>query len=186
MAADVRAELPAELVLDGTRYPAIWLRDNCACAGCAAAGSGQKLFGITDVPADSRIENVEEDADGVLVVFAPDGHQSRYERAWLEANRPGRALPADDRAEDAKRLWRAADLAEAVPTGEWQAFAGDPAERARCRLRRTLTTRIATRYPGSSSCTAWRMPPKAATPGSWTPSASRRPCAVSVLPPSTG
>ena len=132
MAADVRAELPAELVLDGTRYPAIWLRDNCACAGCAAAGSGQKLFGITDVPADSRIEGAEEDADGVLVVFAPDGHQSRYERAWLEANRPGRALPADDRAEDAKRLWRAADLAGAVPTGEWQAFAGDPAERARC------------------------------------------------------
>ena len=39
MAAHTPAELPAELVLDdGARYPAIWLRDNCTCAGCVVPG----------------------------------------------------------------------------------------------------------------------------------------------------
>jgi gamma-butyrobetaine dioxygenase len=126
-----------ELVLDdGARYPAIWLRDNCPCADCAVPGSGQKLFGVTDLPGpdELRIEHFDRNADdgSVTVVFAPDGHKSRYERAWLEQHRPGRALPHDDRAEDAKVLWRAADLADALPEAGWDAFAHDPAERARC------------------------------------------------------
>ena len=128
---------PAELILDdGARYPAVWLRDNCPCADCAVPGSGQKLFGITDLPRpdELRIEHFDQNADdgSVTVVFAPDGHKSRYERAWLQEHRPGRTAPRDDRAEDAKILWQAADLADAVPEASWEAFAHDPAERARC------------------------------------------------------
>ena len=126
----------AELILeDGARYPAIWLRDNCACTDCAVPGSGQKLFGITDLPrpGELHIERIDQGSDGtVTVVFAPDGHLSRFELAWLEEHRPGRTLAHDDRAEDAKLLWQAADLADAVPEAGWQAFAEDPAERARC------------------------------------------------------
>ena len=130
-------ELILDVILDdGARYPAIWLRDNCPCAGCAVPGSGQKLFGITDLPRpdELRIEHVDQNADddSVTVVFAPDGHKSRYERAWLQEHRPGRTAPRDDRAEDAKILWQAADLADAVPEASWEAFARDPAERARC------------------------------------------------------
>jgi gamma-butyrobetaine dioxygenase len=141
------AQSPAELVLDDrddpnnlhaeARYPAIWLRDNCPCPECAVPGSGQKLFGITDLPRpdELRIEHVDQNADdaSVTVVFAPDGHKSRYERAWLQEHRPdSQARPRDDRAEDAKVLWQAADLADAVPEADWEAFAHDPAERARC------------------------------------------------------
>ena len=133
------ADRPAtELILsDEARYPAIWLRDNCPCADCALPGSGQKLFTITDLPrtAELAIESFDQDPDdgAVTVVFAPDGHKSRYERAWLQKHRPGRALPNDDRAEDAKFLWRqASDLTDAVSEATWQAFAHDPAEQARC------------------------------------------------------
>ena len=125
-----------ELILaDGARFPAVWLRDNCPCADCAVPGSGQKLFGITDLPRPSelRIERINQHADdAVTVVFAPDGHASRFERGWLQEHRPDRALPHDDRAEDAKLLWQAADLADAMPEASWRAFADNPDERARC------------------------------------------------------
>ena len=129
-------ELILDVILDdGARYPAIWLRDNCPCVDCAVPGSGQKLFGITDLPRpdELRIEHVDQNTDdgSVTVVFAPGGHTSRFERAWLEEHRPGRALPHDDRAEDAKVLWQAADLADAVPEATWESFAHDPPERAR-------------------------------------------------------
>ena len=135
---------PTELILDdadglqtGARYPAIWLRDNCPCPECAVPGSGQKLFGITDLPRpdELRIEHVDQNTDdgSITIVFAPDGHKSRYERAWLQEHRPdSQARPHDDRTEDAKILWQAADLADAVPEATWEAFAHDPAERARC------------------------------------------------------
>jgi gamma-butyrobetaine dioxygenase len=121
------------LVLDdGARYPAVWLRDNCPCAECALPESGQKLFGVTDLPADLDVARVEQNASHVTVEFAPDGHVSRFERSWLHQHRLGDAQPHDDRAEDAKQLWQAADLADAIPAAEWKAFATDPAEQARC------------------------------------------------------
>lgn len=115
-------------------YPAIWLRDNCPCGECAVPGSGQKLFGITDLPLpdEVKIESFEQDEGGVTVVFAPDGHTSYYEAAWLEEHRPGRALPYDDRAEDAKVPWQAADFADGLPSANWDDFAHDPATQARC------------------------------------------------------
>jgi gamma-butyrobetaine dioxygenase len=136
----IREPIPELVLDDGARYPAIWLRDNCPCIDCAVPGSGQKLFGITDLPRpdELRIEHVDHNPEdgSVTVVFTPDGHKSRYERAWLEEHRPGRtqqyALPYDDRAEDAKVLWQAADLADSLPEASWDAFAHDPAERARC------------------------------------------------------
>ena len=126
-------ELPSELIRpDGTRYPAIWLRDNCPCPECALPGSGQKLFGVDELPADPRISSVDQAADGVELVFAPDGHRSRFSAAWLERHAPGRALPYDDRTEDAKVLWQASDLRGSPPAAKWAEFAEDAAVRARC------------------------------------------------------
>lgn len=121
-----------ELVFDDARFPAVWLRDNCPCPLCAIPGSGQKLFGITDLPGDPRIASVAEDDASVTVSFAPDGHVSRFPRSWLRRHRPGVTPAADDRTEDAKRLWQAADLAGKPPSATWKAFAEDPAELARC------------------------------------------------------
>lgn len=123
---------PLELVIDDARFPAVWLRDNCPCSRCAIPASGQKLFGITDLPADTRVESVTQDDSSVTVTFAPDGHVSRFSRSWLHRHRPGAHLPTDDRTEDAKRLWQAADIAADVPSASWPAFANDPAELARC------------------------------------------------------
>ena len=116
---------------DGSRYPAVWLRDNCPCGACAVSGSGQKLFGVTDLPAELRVARVEEDAHCVTVEFAPDGHVSMFERGWLRAHRLEESVARDDRAEDAKQLWQAADLADDVPSAAWEEFANDPAELAR-------------------------------------------------------
>ena len=116
-------------------YPAVWLRDNCPCTDCAVPGSGQKLFGITDLPRpdEIRIDHADEDSDGNLtVVFAPDGHKSHFPADWLAAHRPGRNLPYDDRAEDAKVLWQAADFADELPSATWDAFAQDRATLATC------------------------------------------------------
>jgi hypothetical protein len=98
-------------------------------------GSGQKLFGITDLPRpeEIRIERADEDSAGNLtVVFAPDGHTSHFPADWLEEHRPGSNLPHDDRAEDAKVLWQAADFADALPAAAWNDFAQDPATLAAC------------------------------------------------------
>ncbi|OIJ90597.1 gamma-butyrobetaine dioxygenase [Streptomyces sp. MUSC 14] len=116
---------------DGARFPALWLRDNCPCGACQIPGSGQKLFDLADLAPDIVIAQAEDDADGVRIVFAPDGHRSHFTHTWLDTHRPGTAPPYDDRAEDAKALWTAADL-DALPSGAWPSFADDPAERARC------------------------------------------------------
>ncbi|MGW1052712.1 2-trimethylaminoethylphosphonate dioxygenase [Streptomyces sp. NPDC002521] len=129
MTTTVQTELIRQ---DGTRFPALWLRDNCPCSRCQVPGSGQKLFDITDLAHDVVIAQAEEDADGVQVVFAPDGHRSRFTHTWLDTYQPGTTPPYDDRTEDAKALWTAADLEDIVPKGVWRSFADDPAERARC------------------------------------------------------
>jgi gamma-butyrobetaine dioxygenase len=125
-----------DLVLDGARYPAIWLRDNCPCAECALPGSGQKLFGIMDLPspADSRVIEVEHVGGELSVRFAPDGHTSRFAGDWLLAHRPGAAPPFDERTEDAKSLWTKETFAapDAIPRASWTDFAHDDATRLHC------------------------------------------------------
>jgi gamma-butyrobetaine dioxygenase len=118
--------------LDGARYPALWLRDNCPCQQCADPRSAQKLFSITDLPDELAIAAVEAGDERIEVRFAPDGHRSVFTRAWLAAHRPGRSPAADARAEDAKRLWQAADLAGGSPQGWWPRFQQDDAHREWC------------------------------------------------------
>jgi len=126
------SESETVLELDGARYPALWLRDNCPCPECADQASGQKLFSITDLPAEVSITPVEMGDERVEVLFAPDEHRSTFTREWLAARRLGEGPAADDRTEDAKQLWEAADLAGALPEGSWSRFQEDDAHRAAC------------------------------------------------------
>ncbi len=59
-------------------FPAIWLRDCCVCAECRDPGSGQRLRGITDLPADVTVTGTRAAGDAVEVTFGPDGHQGCY------------------------------------------------------------------------------------------------------------
>jgi gamma-butyrobetaine dioxygenase len=120
------------LELDGARYPALWLRDNCPCRECADLASGQKLFSITDLPEETSIAAVEPGEDQVEVLFAPYGHRSVFARAWLASHRLGGGPAPDDRTEDAKQLWEAGDLAGHLPEGSWPRFQEDAAHREAC------------------------------------------------------
>ncbi|MFD5509356.1 TauD/TfdA family dioxygenase [Streptomyces sp. NPDC127051] len=111
--------------------PVMWLRDNCHCPRCRDPRNGQKLFQITELPADLVFGAVRRTADGVEVDWAPDGHRSVYSAQWLAANRPGTPGPGDRRSETGKTLWTAADLHGRLPEAAWAEYLGDPETKAR-------------------------------------------------------
>jgi gamma-butyrobetaine dioxygenase len=121
-----------ELVADGNlqHVPAIWLRDNCSCRACRDVGTGQKLFDITDLPADLAIAAISTTPDTVVVDFAPDGHRSTFTRTWLTEQGPWARVAADGRTEDSKVLWRAADLVGQLPEVTWTDYLRDSALKA--------------------------------------------------------
>ncbi|MDN5893109.1 MAG: gamma-butyrobetaine hydroxylase-like domain-containing protein, partial [Nocardioides sp.] len=91
----------------------VWLRDNCGCAGCRVAQSGERQLITADIREDIAPVAAEVDAEGVLRVAWNDGHASSYTSAWLSAydySAPGRKEP------DEPRLWDSG-LSE-VPTFE--------------------------------------------------------------------
>jgi gamma-butyrobetaine dioxygenase len=113
------------------RFPAVWLRDNCLCAECLDAGSGQKLKDITELPDGLAVLAATVTDESVAVTFAPDGHRSVFSRDWLAAHSlDDDAANGDGRTEDDKELWRPADL-PGLPQVSWPRYLDQPAERAR-------------------------------------------------------
>lgn len=81
------ASLPARAGAAG--LPAVWLRDNCRCAGCLDPVSGQRLRTVTDLPAGLTVSDISV-ADGqVTVRFQPDGHRAVFDQAWLARHAAG-------------------------------------------------------------------------------------------------
>jgi gamma-butyrobetaine dioxygenase len=117
------------VLVDVREWPAVWLRDNCSCRECRDPGSGQKLFQITDLPADLVVAGVKEGPESVTVVFGPDGHRGQVGRELLEGSADSDvAGGAGGRTEDGKRLWDGPiDLTEAG----WDRYQAEPVERAR-------------------------------------------------------
>jgi gamma-butyrobetaine dioxygenase len=112
------------------QFPPVWLRDNCPCPDCRDPASGQKLFGIDELPAVLDVAGVVEDGPSVVVRFS-DGHRSTFGRDWLLANRLD-GYDIDPRTQDAKWLWRASDLTLDRTAGSWPRFLDDPEHRAHC------------------------------------------------------
>ena len=118
-------------------FPAVWLRDNCPCAGCLDPDTGQKLNDITEMPDGLRVAAAEETGDSVLVTYAPGGHRSAFTRDWLARHALDGYGRDDGRTEDGKELWRPADLDPAGPgsgrrpEASWLRYLADPADRAR-------------------------------------------------------
>jgi gamma-butyrobetaine dioxygenase len=113
-----------------SRWPAIWLRDNCRCPDCRDPRNGQKLFGITDLPRRPTVLGVTTDGESALVDFEPP-HRGVYPLEWLRSIETG-ATTVDERTEKAKVLWRAADFAGQLPTARWSEYLANPGERLRC------------------------------------------------------
>ena len=83
-----------ELVVGGRplRFPAVWLRDNCPCAGCVAPGTGQKLNDITDIPNGLAITRTEDAGESVALTFAPDRHRiDSFSRSMPATSTPTRS-----------------------------------------------------------------------------------------------
>src|ERR1700742_2613123 len=99
-------ESPGELDLAErlSRWPAIWLRDNCRCPDCRDPRNGQKLFGITDLPPRPTVlgvtQGVTADGAAAFVEFEPQ-HRGVYPLEWLRSVEAGSA-GGDARTEQAK------------------------------------------------------------------------------------
>jgi gamma-butyrobetaine dioxygenase len=110
-------------------YPAVWLRDNCACIECRDPHNHQKLLRITELPEDLSISTVEEFDDEVVITFAPDGHRSVFERRWRAVGTP-RSI-GNRRSEVGKVLWGASDLEPTTQHCTWSTYCSDTLVRLR-------------------------------------------------------
>jgi gamma-butyrobetaine dioxygenase len=114
------------------RFPAVWLRDNCPCPQCVAPGTGQKLNDITDLPDGLAVAGAEDDGESVVATFAPDRHRAVFSRSWLAGHALDGGAGQDERTEDGKQLWLAADLAPGrFPEVRWPRYLDQPADRIR-------------------------------------------------------
>src|SRR5207302_198060 len=106
----------AAATIEGVRFHALWLRDNCPCSECRHE-SGQRLLDTRSLPDDLEIVAV----DGCTVSFS-DGHVSSFDAGWLQAN-AGEAPPSP------RTLW-GAELQDELPAARYDdVTAGGPALR---------------------------------------------------------
>ncbi|WP_045876426.1 TauD/TfdA family dioxygenase [Pseudofrankia sp. DC12] len=117
------------LDLGDLALPAVWLRDACGCAECRDPGTGQRLVGSARVARllpDLAVERYAVRDGRLTVVFAPDGHESRFELDWLERNAPGRGTRTGDQSARARVAWTATDLPAGPPRVAWDAYLRSP------------------------------------------------------------
>jgi gamma-butyrobetaine hydroxylase len=105
-----------------SRFPYLWLRDNCACERCRDPRNGQRLFDTLDLPAEPRPLRALLAEGEVALRWAPDEHDSRYSVGWLAAHDLAPAARAGRRP--TPRLWGAA-IADDLPQADWPSVLAD-------------------------------------------------------------
>ena len=120
---------------DGTfsRYPYIFLRDNCKCPQCFEHKSNQSLLHtVVDVGLNIEAKRASFSDDGqYLTCVWPDGHASEYNLEWLRSNRmPEKAeikthLNTDSLVKDDLVLWDAEMLQAKIPSYDCEAVMND-------------------------------------------------------------
>ena len=94
-----------------SRHHGLWLRDNCSCAECRDAETGQRLLDVSALPATLGVSEAGSETELLRLTFAPEGHRGSVDAATLRARAP--AQPA----EDPPTLW-GRELAARVPAAE--------------------------------------------------------------------
>jgi gamma-butyrobetaine dioxygenase len=108
-----------------SRFHAIWLRDNALDPETRAAGNGQRLITIGDIPAGTTLSAASVDGSDLTVAFAPEDKTVTFPAAWLQAH-------AYD-IEHATELGRMApgivtwNSSQPAPTFDWNQVQSDPA-----------------------------------------------------------
>ncbi|XP_035672119.1 gamma-butyrobetaine dioxygenase-like [Branchiostoma floridae] len=110
-----------------SKYPYVWLRDNCQCPMCYESEYGNRLILTSEldteiVPARAETRGTES----ALHVTWPDGHQSRYDWQWLRDRCFSSQARADRerRWKNMKQLW-GADILANLPKFEFPALLTD-------------------------------------------------------------
>jgi len=82
---------------DGTklRFHAIWLRDNAWDAGTRAAGNGQRLITIGDIPREIRISEAAIEGNTLTLTFIPEAKTIAYDLTWLQSHSYDQSLARD-------------------------------------------------------------------------------------------
>lgn len=75
------------------RFHAIWLRDNAQDPATRSPANGQRLITLTDIPADTRIAEAAWRDGALWLRFGPDGHETAFDPAWLQAHAYDRDPP---------------------------------------------------------------------------------------------
>jgi gamma-butyrobetaine dioxygenase len=104
--------------------PNVWLRDNCRCPKCRHPGNGQKLYEITDLPADLTAIEAMVAPDHSVKMLWSDGHRSEYTGDWL--NEHDLIASARNARRPQPKLWGKL-LEGALPVGDWAEMRRDPA-----------------------------------------------------------
>ncbi|WP_432448097.1 2-trimethylaminoethylphosphonate dioxygenase [Aliiroseovarius marinus] len=109
------------------RFHAIWLRDNSPDPDTRAAGNGQRLLALRDIPADTTLSAASVQGDKVRVSFAPEGKTVDFDLGWLMDHAYDLPAPADrGRTAPGITTW-GAELMGNVPCGDFAQLASDPA-----------------------------------------------------------
>jgi gamma-butyrobetaine dioxygenase len=111
-----------------SRFPHIWLRDNCRCAKCRDPRNGQRLFDALDLPAAPRPSEAKLESGTVVIRWAGEDHESRYAGAWLEAH--DLAPAARPKRRDRPRYW-GREIANDLPQADWPRVLAEPAQELR-------------------------------------------------------
>ncbi len=109
------------------RFHAIWLRDNASDPQTRAAGNGQRLIALRDIPPQTHIAAARLHNSLLEVRFEPEDKTVTYDPDWLLAH-------AYDKPAPAMRGWTAPDVVEwdaglmnDVPTGDFAELSRDAA-----------------------------------------------------------
>ncbi|MDX6476552.1 MAG: gamma-butyrobetaine dioxygenase [Gaiellaceae bacterium] len=90
-------------------FHAVWLRDNCACPECRHE-NGQRLLDTRRIPDEPALAAARLSNGSVEATFE-DGHEARWDAAWLRANCYCEDEPAPSTS---RRLWDAS-IQSALP-----------------------------------------------------------------------
>ncbi|MFK7940150.1 MAG: TauD/TfdA family dioxygenase [Roseovarius sp.] len=115
----------AAIALDGTRFHAIWLRDNAPDADTRDPGNGQRLIALRDIPDTTVVSEAVLDAGSLQVRFMPEDKHVTYDTSWLMQHAyDGQAARAPGWTGEATQVWDAG-LADDIPLEDFNAVHRD-------------------------------------------------------------
>ncbi|XP_019618504.1 PREDICTED: gamma-butyrobetaine dioxygenase-like [Branchiostoma belcheri] len=110
-----------------SKYPYVWLRDNCQCSKCFAKEHNNRLIMTSDIELDAAPVTAEmSDRGSTLLVTWPDGHQSQYDWQWLRDRcfSPQARADRETRGRNKKQLW-GADISADLTVHDFPALLSD-------------------------------------------------------------